>query len=189
MLDRLTRPIQKSYGDHCVSSPEEDISDQVASLQLSPMKLPIFARTSQHFHMPDDLTVPLILVGPGTGVAPFIGFLRHREALHAKMADPALYGDTWLFFGCRHRDKDFLYRRELARFEETGILSRMCVCFSRDEQDSDKPRYVQDNICRHAAELVPLIDKGAKIFVCGDAKHMAKDVNEAVIKSIQEVKG
>ncbi|XP_033729185.1 methionine synthase reductase-like [Pecten maximus] len=189
MLDRLTSSIQRPYTDHCPSSEDGDISDQVANLQLSPLKLPIFARTNQHFHMSDDLTVPLIMVGPGTGVAPFIGFLRHREALHAKMADPTMYGDTWLFFGCRHRDKDYLYRKELARFEETGILTRLCVCFSRDELDSDTPRYVQDNICRHAVELVPLIDKGAKIFVCGDAKNMAKDVNEAVIKSLQEVKG
>ncbi|XP_060079890.1 methionine synthase reductase-like isoform X2 [Ylistrum balloti] len=188
MLDRLTKVIQQSYVDQCLPS-EIDISERVTSLKLSPMKIPIFARTNQHFRLPDDLTVPLILVGPGTGVAPFIGFLRHREALRAKMEDPAMYGDTWLFFGCRHKDKDFLYRRKLASFEENGILTRLCVCFSRDEQDSDEPRYVQDNIFRHAVELIPLIDKGAKIFVCGDAKNMAKDVNETVIKSLQEVKG
>ncbi|XP_069120438.1 methionine synthase reductase-like [Argopecten irradians] len=189
MLDRLTRSIQTSYTDQCPSSVDGDISEQVACMKLSAIKIPVFARTSQHFHMPDDLTVPLIMVGPGTGVAPFIGFLRHREALKAKMADISLYGDTWLFYGCRHRDKDYLYRKELARFDETGILTRLCVCFSRDEQDSDKPRYVQDNICRNAEELVPLIDRGAKIFVCGDAKNMAKDVNEAIINSLQKVKG
>jgi len=84
----------------------------------------------------------------------------------------------------------YICRHELARFEEIGILTRLCVCYSRDEQPADAPRYVQHNIRDHAEELVPLIDeKNGKIFVCGDAKHMAKEVSDVITESIHKVKG
>ena len=76
---------------------------------LLTLQVPIFARTNQHFHVPSDSTTPVIMIGPGTGVAPFVGFLKHRSALRETTPDRVL-GDTWLFYGCRHKDRDYLYR-------------------------------------------------------------------------------
>lgn len=152
------------------------------------IKVPVFARTSQHFRLPSDISTPVIMVGPGTGVAPFLGFLRHRAALSE--TGQGQLGEAWLFYGCRHRDRDYLYRDELQEYLKTGNLTQLCVCFSRDKQPAESPRYVQENIRAHGAELVKLIvEKEAIVYVCGDAKNMAKDVNQAFIDIFATVKG
>lgn len=153
------------------------------------IQVPIFARTSQHFHLPSDVTTPVIMVGPGTGVAPFGGFLQHRAALLESLQGQS-FGEAWLFFGCRNKERDFLFRAEFEDYLKTGNLTRLCVSFSRDEQPADSPKYVQDNIRGHGAELVDLIDNSdSVVYVCGDAKNMARDVNQAFIDIFSSVKG
>lgn len=189
MLDRLTQEIQTKE----VSG--EDSADVLSSTieKLNIMncpEIPIFNRTNQHFRMSDDISIPIIMVGPGTGVAPFIGFLRHRQVLKSDLSDPELYGHTWLFYGCRHEKRDYIYRKELEEFQSNNVLSELSVCFSRDDQSPEAPKYVQDNIRKHSAELSILImEKEAVVFVCGDAKNMAKDVNDAFVSIVQSYKG
>lgn len=153
------------------------------------IQVPVFARTSQYFHLPGDVTTPVIMVGPGTGVAPFLGFLKHRAALLESLQGQS-FGEAWLFYGCRNERRDFLFRTEFEDYLKTGNLTRLCVSFSRDEQPADSPKYVQDNIRGHGTELVELIDNsGAVVYVCGDAKNMARDVNQAFIDIFSTVKG
>ncbi|MGH0143846.1 UNVERIFIED_CONTAM: hypothetical protein FKN15_038434 [Acipenser sinensis] len=147
-------------------------------------KVSICTRPNSTFHLPSDLSVPFIMVGPGTGVAPFIGFLQHREKQRQENPD-FHFGETWLFFGCRHKDKDFLFRDELRHFLESGTLTHLKICFSRDSLGSTeeaKSKYVQDNLRLCAQDLSRiLLKENGCIYVCGDAKNMAKDVNEALI--------
>nr|XP_002741834.2 PREDICTED: methionine synthase reductase-like [Saccoglossus kowalevskii] len=141
------------------------------------IQIPIFSRTNQYFHLPSDVTTPIIMIGPGTGVAPFRGFLQHRQ-YQRQQTPTEEFGQTWLLFGCRHRNKDHIFRTDLSEFVDNGTLSRLCVCFSRDRTE-DEPRYVQDLMRIHRQELAQLvIEKKAVVYVCGDAKHMAKDVKE-----------
>uniref|UniRef100_A0A8C7KZK2 Methionine synthase reductase n=1 Tax=Oncorhynchus kisutch TaxID=8019 RepID=A0A8C7KZK2_ONCKI len=140
------------------------------------------------FHLPSDLSKPLIMIGPGTGVAPFIGFLQQREKEREENPE-AEFGETWLFFGCRHRDRDFLFREELQGFVGKGTLNHLKVCFSRDTQMGTEtktgPRYVQHNLLLHAKDLTNLLLKeNGYLYVCGDAKNMAKDVNETLIEMV-----
>uniref|UniRef100_A0A671XEP8 Methionine synthase reductase n=1 Tax=Sparus aurata TaxID=8175 RepID=A0A671XEP8_SPAAU len=150
-------------------------------------KIHVSLRPNCSFRPPSDLSVPFIMVGPGTGVAPFIGFLQQR------LENPeATFGETWLFFGCRHRDRDYLFREELEGFVSSGTLSHLKVCFSRDDQleEEDKDsaarcRYVQHNLrlsSQHVTDI--LLKQNGCLYVCGDAKNMAKDVNETLIEMI-----
>ncbi|XP_034562372.1 methionine synthase reductase isoform X2 [Notolabrus celidotus] len=149
-------------------------------------KIHVKLRPNCSFRPPPDLSVPFIMVGPGTGVAPFIGFLQQRE--QEKQEKPeATFGETWLFFGCRHRDRDFLFREELEGFVSSGTLSHLKVCFSRDDQEEEgRPKYVQDNLLinrQHVMEV--LLQQKGYLFVCGDAENMAKDVNNTLIEMIK----
>ncbi|XP_054020285.1 methionine synthase reductase [Dryobates pubescens] len=150
---------------------------------FSTQKITIFARPNNTFHLPADPSVPLMMVGPGTGIAPFIGFLQHREKLREEHPDWQ-FGETWLFFGCRHQDRDYLFKDELRRFLENGTLTHLKVCFSRDSSTSEvaPPKYVQDVIRLHAKEVtrVLLKEKGY-FYICGDKKHMADGVSDAVV--------
>uniref|UniRef100_A0A8C1ZL74 Methionine synthase reductase n=1 Tax=Cyprinus carpio TaxID=7962 RepID=A0A8C1ZL74_CYPCA len=151
-------------------------------------KVHVRPRPSSTFHLPADPSVPVVMVGPGTGVAPFIGFLQQREK-EREANQEATFGETWLFFGCRHKDKDFLFRYELERFEHNGTLSHLIVCFSRDEPDAagtvNTPTYVQHNLRLHAKNVASILlkNKGC-LYVCGDAKNMAKDVNDTLLEII-----
>ncbi len=122
------------------------------------------------FRLPDDPATPVVMVGPGTGIAPFRAFLQQREATGAA-------GRTWLFFGDQHEASDFLYRGELERWRRHGVLTRLDLAFSRDQ-----PRkiYVQDRMAEHAAELWAWLRDGAHFYVCGDASRMARDVDAAL---------
>ncbi|CAJ0925211.1 12121_t:CDS:10 [Entrophospora sp. SA101] len=135
-------------------------------------------------------------VCPGTGVAPFVGFLQHREQILSvnpkevgKNNNDILVGDMWLFYGCRNKEIDFIYRKELEGFLERGILKELLVSESRvaGAGIDGKPKYVQDLIRKYGNDLYDLLDKkNAMIFICGDAKGMSKDVNDALVDILIE---
>ena len=131
------------------------------------------------FRLPADDGTDVIMIGPGTGVAPFRSFVQERAARDAA-------GRHWLFFGDRTSDEDFLYQTEWQGHLRSGALDRMDVAFSRDQRDKV---YVQDRLRERAQELVAWIDGGAAIYVCGDATHMAPDVHEALIRILAAARG
>lgn len=122
------------------------------------------------FRLPADPATPIIMVGPGTGIAPFRAFLHERAATGAS-------GKNWLFFGDQRRDSDFLYREELETFQKQGVLTRLSLAFSRDQAEKV---YVQHRMLEEAAELFSWLESGAHFYVCGDAKRMARDVDAAL---------
>lgn len=121
----------------------------------------------------------MIMVGPGTGVAPFRAFLEERRATGAA-------GKNWLFFGDQHAASDFLYREELEAMKTSGTLTRLETAFSRDQKEKV---YVQHRMLEHAAELFTWLEEGAGFYVCGDAKRMAKDVDLALHEVIEQAGG
>ena len=136
--------------------------------------LPIFLHANQYFKLPEDDSAPVIMVGPGTGVAPFRAFLEERQAKGAS-------GDNWLFFGDQHRAADFLYEDQFTAMQADGTLTRLDTAFSRDQAGKI---YVQDRMSEHAAELFAWLERGAYFYVCGDASHMAKSVEQALLAAI-----
>lgn len=140
--------------------------------------MPIFLHGNSNFRMPEDGTTPLIMVGPGTGIAPFRAFLQHRKA-HRQT------GDNWLFFGDQRREMDFLYREDLEGMQKDGILTRLDLAFSRDQTHKI---YVQDRMQENAKELFDWLERGAYFYVCGDANRMAKDVETALLDVIAKGK-
>lgn len=133
-------------------------------------EVPVFVQRSPHFRPPADAGTPMVMVGPGTGVAPFVGFLQERRALgHA--------APNWLFFGEQHRTTDFYYEEELTELLDAGTLARIDTAFSRDQRAKV---YVQDRMREHGPELWHWLQEGAHFYVCGDASRMAKDVDRAL---------
>jgi sulfite reductase (NADPH) flavoprotein alpha-component len=137
--------------------------------------VPVFVSNS-HFGVPEDDTRDLIMVGPGTGIAPFRAFLQERVATGAK-------GRHWVFFGEQHRATDYLYEEEWAAWLAQGRLTRIDTAFSREQLTKV---YVQDRMRENAAELWKWIQNGANFYVCGDAKRMAKDVDQALHDIVAE---
>ncbi|NWV14710.1 MTRR reductase, partial [Ptilonorhynchus violaceus] len=145
-------------------------------------KVSIFPRPNNAFHLPADPSVPFMMVGPGTGISPFIGFLQHRQKLREQQPDWE-FGETWLFFGCRHQDRDYLFK-QLRCFLENGTLTHLKVCFSRDSSTAEvaPPKYVQDLLRLYAKEVARvLLKERGYFYICGDKKHMADDVSDAVV--------
>ncbi|XP_046573370.1 methionine synthase reductase-like [Haliotis rubra] len=166
------------------------IQDGCQEKEGNNLKIPIFTRTNQHFRCPEDISVPIILIGPGTGVAPFIGFLQHRAWQRSQSEADKSYGQTCLFYGCRHQDRDYLFRKELQEFQESGVLSHLFVSFSRDIQPEGSPRYVQDQLLKQGELTLDLIEKqDAVVYVCGDARNMAKDVTNTFVQILKEYRG
>lgn len=136
---------------------------------------PVFLQRSPHFRPPQEASTPMIMVGPGTGVAPFRGFLQERRALGHS-------GRNWLFFGDRHRDENFYYREDLEDMVRDGFLNRLDLAFSRDQA---KRVYVQHKMLDYGADVWRWLEDGAHIYVCGDAARMAKDVDAALTAVIR----
>ncbi|TDR42432.1 sulfite reductase (NADPH) alpha subunit [Tahibacter aquaticus] len=135
-------------------------------------RAPVFIEHNERFHLPRDAARDVIMIGPGTGVAPFRGFVQERAAVGAS-------GRNWLLFGNPHFRSDFLYQVEWQQALKKGSLHRLDLAFSRDQADKV---YVQHRIREHGAELYRWLDGGAHLYVCGDATRMAKDVHEALIE-------
>lgn len=135
----------------------------------------VFIHSAKHFRLPEDPSHHIIMVGPGTGIAPFRTFLQEREATGAT-------GKNWLFFGDQHIETDFLYREELEEMHKKGTLHRLHTAFSRDQKEKI---YVQHRMLEQAKELYCWLEEGAYFYVCGDASRMAKDVDHALLKIIE----
>ena len=133
----------------------------------SESKIPVFIHKSPNFKMPADGSKPMIMVGPGTGIAPFRAFLEERRALGAN-------GKNWLFFGDQRAAFDFLYRDELEAMQKDGVLTKLDTAFSRDQAQKV---YVQDRMRESADEIWAWLQDGGYFYVCGDARRMAKDVD------------
>ena len=141
-------------------------------------RLPIYIQPNNKFRLPKDSDRPIIMIGPGTGIAPFRGFLHERRALGAS-------GKNWLFFGERSAATDFLYREELESMQKDNFLTRLDLAFSRDQ---DHKIYVQDKMFEQAPMFWSWLQDGACVYVCGDATRMAKDV-DAMLHTIVEQQG
>jgi sulfite reductase (NADPH) flavoprotein alpha-component len=136
--------------------------------------MPIYLHENKAFRLPEDTNAPVIMIGPGTGVAPFRAFLEERQATGQK-------GDNWLFFGEQRSVSDFLYKDQFLAMEKDGLLTHLHTAFSRDQH---KKVYVQDRMQENAAELYAWLERGAYFYVCGDASRMAKDVELALLDCI-----
>jgi sulfite reductase (NADPH) flavoprotein alpha-component len=139
----------------------------------------VFVQPSHGFKPPANGDLPMIMVGPGTGIAPFRAFLEERLATGAK-------GKNWLFFGDQKKDTDFLYDELLTGWQKSGFLTRLDLAFSRDQE---KKIYVQDRMVENAVELWSWLEAGAHFYVCGDASRMAKDVDAALHKVVETIGG
>jgi sulfite reductase (NADPH) flavoprotein alpha-component len=151
-------------------------SGHLAGLTGDDSTVRVFVEPNERFRLPEDPSRDVIMIGPGTGVAPFRGFLQEREAEGAT-------GRNWLVFGARHFDSEFLYQVEWQDAARKGLLGRVDLAFSRDRT----PRaYVQDRLREAGAELYAWLERGAHLYVCGDAEHMAPDVHAALVDVVAE---
>ena len=200
-LDTITRPLPpRAYS---IASSRKEVGDEVhltiaavryethgraragvASVHVADRirngaKLRVRVKPNRHFRLPADPATDIIMVGPGTGVAPFRAFVQERRAVEAP-------GRAWLFFGDRQFTHDFLYQLEWQEALEHHSLTKIDVAFSRDQPEKI---YVQDRIRENAKDLVAWLDGGAHLYVCGDAKNMARDVRAAVVSAYETVKG
>jgi sulfite reductase (NADPH) flavoprotein alpha-component len=139
-------------------------------------EVPIFVQRNKHFRVPEDGSRPIIMIGPGTGIAPFRGFLQERRARGDR-------GKNWLFFGEQHQASDFYYRDELQAQLKDGHLTRLSLAFSRDQ---NQKIYVQDRMREEGARLWRWLEEGGYLYVCGDAKRMARDVDAALRDIVQQ---
>lgn len=138
--------------------------------------LPVYVQHNQNFKLPKDPETPIIMVGPGTGVAPFRSFMQEREETGAE-------GKAWMFFGDQHFVTDFLYQTEWQNWLKDGVLTKMDVAFSRDTEEKV---YVQHRMLEHSAELFEWLQEGAAVYICGDEKHMAHDVHNTLLEIIEK---
>lgn len=135
----------------------------------------VYVESNKHFSLPEDPNTPIIMVGPGTGIAPFRSFLQHREAIEAE-------GKNWLFFGNPNFTQDFLYQVEMQKYMKSGVIDRISLAFSRDQEEKI---YVQHRMLEEGKALFEWLEQGAHFYVCGDANRMAKDVNDALVSIVK----
>ncbi|WP_163141100.1 assimilatory sulfite reductase (NADPH) flavoprotein subunit [Bacillus sp. 22-7] len=141
--------------------------------------LPVFIQHNENFKLPENPETPIIMVGPGTGIAPFRSFMQEREENGAE-------GKSWLFFGDQHFVTDFLYQTEWQKWLMDGVLSKLDVAFSRDD---DEKVYVQHRMQENSRELFQWLEQGAAVYICGDEKNMAHDVHNTLIDIIEKEGG
>lgn len=197
-LTALTRPLQPRY--YSIASSRKSVGEEahllvaglrytsqgrerggVASLDITARhragdKLKVFLRSNPHFRLPSDENRPTIMVGPGTGLAPFRGFLQDREATGAP-------GRNWLLFGHRNYTHDFLYQLELQDWVKSSLLTRLDVAFSRDQPEK---RYVQNVLWDARRDVYAWLKDGAAFYVCGDANAMARDVHDVLLRILAD---
>lgn len=166
-----------------VRYPQEDgtvrsggASSYLADRLAEDAEVRVFVEHNDNFRLPANPDTPVIMVGPGTGIAPFRAFMQEREAQGAE-------GKNWLIFGNPHFTQDFLYQVEWQRYVKSGLLSKISLAFSRDQANKI---YVQDRLREAGLELYQWLEAGAHFYVCGDANHMAKDVQEALLDVISD---
>lgn len=166
-----------------VRYPQEDgtvrsggASSYLADRLAEDAEVRVFVEHNDNFRLPANPDTPVIMVGPGTGIAPFRAFMQEREAQDAS-------GKNWLFFGNPHFTQDFLYQVEWQRYVKSGLLSKISLAFSRDQANKI---YVQDRLREAGQELYQWLEAGAHFYVCGDANQMAKDVQEALLDVISD---
>lgn len=138
--------------------------------------LPVFIQRNQNFKLPENPETPIVMIGAGTGVAPYRAFLEEREETEAD-------GESWLFFGDQHFVSDFLYQTEWQQWLKEGILTKMDVAFSRDTEEKV---YVQHRMLEHSKELYEWLQNGAHVYVCGDEQYMAKDVQDTLLTILKQ---
>ncbi|XP_048379347.1 methionine synthase reductase isoform X3 [Stegostoma tigrinum] len=184
-LAEQVMPMLQNYENETIIS--DSLSNGFELPQIS-----IFSRHNPFFHLPAVMAAPIIMVGPGTGIAPFIGFLQHRQKQKEENPDFA-FGEMWLFYGCRHHDRDYLFRNELKGFQDNGTLTHLKTCFSRDlpkDTTAGKPKYVQHLLRLFAEDIAKmLLDENGYFYVCGDGKNMAKDVASSLTEIVSEKLG
>ncbi|WML26508.1 assimilatory sulfite reductase (NADPH) flavoprotein subunit [Neobacillus sp. OS1-33] len=152
----------------------------LASERLQPGDtVPVYIQHNENFKLPQNSVTPIIMVGPGTGAAPFRSFMQEREEIGAE-------GKSWMFFGDQHFVTDFLYQTEWQKWLKSGALTKMDVAFSRD---TDEKVYVQHRMLEHSKELFEWLQEGAHLYICGDEKHMAHDVHTTLIEIIEKEGG
>lgn len=142
-------------------------------------RLPLFVHVAKGFRLPEDHSTPIIMVGPGTGIAPFRAYLQERKAVGAN-------GKNWLFFGEQRKKSDFFYQDEFEAFQKEGVLNRFDTAFSRDQAHKI---YVQHRMLENGKDLFGWLEEGAHFYVCGDAARMAKDVDLALHQIIEKEGG
>ncbi len=138
-------------------------------------KVRVFVEKNGHFKLPENDNTPVIMIGPGTGIAPFRAFMQARDARGAE-------GKNWLFFGDRTFTQDFLYQVEWQKYLKDGLLTKIDLAFSRDQA---KKVYVQDKILEQGEQIWQWLEQGAYVYICGDATYMAKDVHQALLSVIE----
>lgn len=148
----------------------EGVCSSFLAERVSVGTVPVFVHTAKHFRVPENSDAPVIMVGPGTGIAPFRAFLQERQATGAK-------GPNWVFFGEQKASTDYLYQSEFEAAVESGILTKLTTAFSRDQAEKI---YVQHRMLENGAEIFDWLQRGGFFYVCGDAKRMAKDVDSAL---------
>jgi sulfite reductase (NADPH) flavoprotein alpha-component len=141
--------------------------------------VPVYVESNDRFRLPADGDTPIVMIGAGTGVAPYRAFVEHRQELGHR-------GDNWLVFGDRNFASDFLYQLEWLRYRKDGILSRLDVAFSRDRAEKV---YVQHRLLEQAKGIYDWLERGAHVYVCGDATRMAGDVHAALLSVIERQGG
>jgi len=151
----------------------------LADRALAAGQVLIGVHPNNSFRLPENGDVPVIMIGPGTGIAPFRAFLEARASTNAK-------GKNWLFFGDQHEKSDFLYRGEILAWQSSGLLTRLDLAWSRDQTEKV---YVQHKILAAATELWSWLENGAHLYICGDASRMAKDVHSALLQVAQTAGG
>ena len=148
----------------------------LSDLSVEDEKVPVFIESNPGFRLPEEDQTPIIMVGAGTGIAPYRAFVQHRE-----LAENA--GKSWLFFGNRNFETEFLYQTEWQDFLKSGSLTRMDVAFSRD---GNKKVYVQDRLWENGAEVFSWLEEGAHFYICGDMKNMARQVQDNLVKIVEK---
>ena len=155
------------------------VSGSLAELTGDDATLPVYLHRNTAFRLPADGHAPIVMIGAGTGVAPYRAFVAEREAAGAR-------GRNWLLYGDRSFEHDFLYQAEWLSWRKSRVLTRLDVAFSRDQEHKV---YVQHRLLEHGATLWAWLQEGAHLYVCGDATHMAPDVEAALLAVIREHSG